>query len=181
MGLKKTHPRGSSGSPSAIFVSGLKTWQALAQKGYWINGSSDGLGHQKVDHYLESKALALLHGPPSLPLATYSATRQDSSYEGKGELVACYERRVQKEAAKADSPYAQQLCGINSFFWTSYPQFELFQKHFPQVNWQEKHHCCGMGRTFQEFTKRGIEVYPFVDFEQFVLSVSSSSGQLNIS
>ena len=153
-GWQKTHPH-----PGGVnFTSGLKTWQAMAQEGHWVNGSSDGLGHEKLHHYLDSQALALFHG--ALPLVTYSAHQAQVA----GELVACYRRETQEVEAN----YFDQLSQVRTFFWTSYPQFELFSRHFPQIPWPDRLHCCGMGKTFQEFKKRNIKATPFLSTGQFI-------------
>ena len=157
-----------SSGRGAVFASGPKTWRGLAERGYWVNGSSDGLGHGKVAHYLKSQALEVLHGAP-LPLAIYTA--EGATPEG-GEVVACYRRWPQQVGPE----YSQQLQGIRSFFWASYPQYELFRQRFPHIPWErDRWHCCGMGKTFQEFKKHNIKVTPFIDWEHFMQTCMGNS------
>ena len=162
-GFAQTHKEG------VIFTSGLKTWKDLAQRGYWVNGSTGGLGHGKWAHYLKSQALALFsEGTP--PLVTYSARHA----QVQGTLMACYERQIQT----VSSHYSKQLEEIRTFFWTSYPQFKLFQKHFPHMDWKSKHHCCGIGKTFQEFEKHHIKTTPFISLDQFI-ELAKKEGKRN--
>ena len=156
-GFEKTHQR----EGGVIFASGPKTWELLARRGCWVNASSDGLGHGKIGHYLKSQALGIL-GTQGLPLVTYSA----AGAKGLGEkTVACYRRSLRPLGQE----YARQLAQVRSFFWASYPQFELFRQQFPDISWErDREHCCGMGKTFQEFKKRNIRVTPFIDWGHFI-------------
>ena len=162
-GFTKTHQQAGG----IVFAGGPKTWEFLARRGHWVNGASDGLGHEKIAHYLQSKALGLL-GTHGLPLATYTAVGS----QGLGErTVACYERKT----VPVDSDYTRKLAQVRSFFWASYPQFELFSRQFPHIPWlQDRQHCCGVGKTFQEFKKRNIRVLPFIDWGHFVVACARS-------
>ena len=155
--LEKTYKGGS-----AIFSGGLKTWKALAERGYWANGSSDGLGHGKIHQYLKSRGLALFHG--ELSLVIYSSRHVRVSPSIQGELVPCYEHQI----GEVGEEYLQKVRSANSFFWTSYRQFESFCEHLEDGWWHGKRHCCGLGKTFQEFKERDLEVTPFINLEQYV-------------
>ena len=154
-GFEKTHRAGP------IFASGVKTWHKLARRGYWVNASSDGLGHEKIHHYLGSHALSALHGKRDFsPLVTYSAREPE-----RGEFIRAYQNLIVEEV---DTSYRDKLERVQSFFWTSFGQYQSFRQKLPSLNWDGRKHFCGVGKTFQEFKKRDIEVTPFMDLEQFV-------------
>lgn len=110
-----------------IWVSGLKTWQKLAQRGYWVNGSSESLGES------EDKKLEALC--PSLQWGKWSHDQVQSS--GQSELIATYQLVPGEEPA---------IEGKRNFYWMSGSSFRQAALNHPEI--LDATHYCGPGNTF---------------------------------
>lgn len=123
-----------------IWTSGLKTWKQLAQKGYWVHGSTESLGdleNPNIDTLARKKIswtkLTHTHAPSS-PEAFYSAS------------VATYELEI------PDSVF-NFLKEADVLFWTNSFVFdEYIKKHSNRA--QQQIHCCGVGGTFRSLEKK---------------------------
>ncbi len=146
--------------PRSCWVSGLATWKKLAQKGYWINGSADSLGHEKLYDYLNSKVLENFY--PDIKLATLSAK---GSKVTKGELIECYQR----ETKEVSNEYKERLMACKAFYWTSFAQYEIYSQEFDFLKDDTNlYHCCGLGKTMDSFSKSGMKFLPFSSVKDFV-------------
>jgi hydroxymethylbilane synthase len=133
---------GSSVTADIMWVAGLQTWKKLAAKGFWIHGSSEGLGDAE-----ESRIAILVGHEPEWSRMTHDEAPTDdekkniSGYKLKLELVST------------------QLGEEKIFQWKSSSEFLLAIQHFPEL--KNRMHICGPGRTFESIKKflisHGIE------------------------
>jgi hydroxymethylbilane synthase len=121
-----------------IWTAGLTTWKKLAQRGYWINGSNEGLGDELfqqinflpfyTDNFQSWVKLTHNKTPTefqNLPIIeTYSLNRLDTNIEWKKKKV-CY--------------------------WKSGSAFLQALKEYPQII--QAKHICGPGITYKTIQK----------------------------
>ncbi len=116
-------------SSNIIWVSGLETWQNIAKRGIWVNGSSDGLG-EDIDsniHYItQNEWIKLTHedAPPSKikkAIYTYRLEKNNISYNLENKTY---------------------------FYWMSSSAFKFALSEFPSI--RDKFHFCGPGNTYNE-------------------------------
>ncbi|MFM6929390.1 MAG: hydroxymethylbilane synthase [Bdellovibrio sp.] len=115
-----------------VWTAGIRTWKAMAQRGVWVHGCSEGLGEQ------EESQIGIL---AQTPLKWAKLTHDTGYEEGARQmpLIATYSLQDQGIA----TPIAGQEC----FFWSSGSQFlDTVSKHPEILN---KHHACGPGNTFK--------------------------------
>ncbi len=141
-----------------IWAAGDKTWKRLVSNGYWVNGSSDSLGDAELETLARSKALAMLSG--NLPWFVLTA---DGSHSAVGSVIGAYHR----EWSTPTDAQAEAIAACNVYYWTSFPQFELYARDIPQILAPEKIHCCGIGKTLLRFSEKNVPVLPFVDISDF--------------
>lgn len=139
-----------------LWTAGTKTMEALAKKGYWVNGSSDSLGEVELSNLRNSHCIALMKEKKELFVLSH-----DKSTSIVGEVVGCYER-VQNNLTE---DYLEKLKETEIFYWTSYPQYVDFTDKIPSI--KNKFHCTGLGKTYQRFKENGLEVKPFTSVKEF--------------
>ncbi|MBL7666162.1 MAG: hydroxymethylbilane synthase [Bacteriovoracaceae bacterium] len=137
------------------FVAGTKTWQAMIQAGHWIHGSADSLGHDEINELKHSRFLKLFYENREW----FVLTNKDSKSE-IGKTIACYEREI----LKPKSDYLAKLEQIRVFYWTSFAQYQAF---LPFLTKTESIHCCGLGKTLDEFKQNNVNVLPVADMSEF--------------
>lgn len=115
-----------------LWTAGTTTWQKLAQKGYWIHGTQDGLGENES---LRLEALIDLNVP------WYKLSHSTADTNEK--TIASYELVRNKEAFD----FKNKEC----FFWNSGSLFLAALKDHPEI--ANKVHCCGPGHTAEIIQK----------------------------
>ena len=115
-----------------IWVSGLETWKKLAERGIWVNGTSDGLG-EDVDPNIQSLTknewikLTHLNSPASKiknVIHTYELEKND--------ILLNLENK-------------------KYFYWMSSSAFTYAINKYPNI--KNKFHFCGPGNTYKEIKK----------------------------
>lgn len=139
-----------------LWAAGTKTWKELVKKGYWVNGCADSLGVQDLEMIKTSKALVLIH--PQLT-ANWAVLTHAESSSPLGEIIPSYDRIP----TAVDENWKHDLLSCEAYFWTSYPQFQLFLQAYPEIS--TKTHFCGLGKTYDEFYKAGIKVNPLASMD----------------
>ena len=140
-----------------LIASGVRTHRDMAQKGYWVNLCGDSLGESEVLHLLESKALEIMKKSEK----TYVLTGKGSISQ-VGPTIPCYERTTKNfESASL----AKKLEGFDFFYWMSFPQYQMYLKHFPFI--AHGQHACGLGKTWKSFIENEIDIIPFSGPEEF--------------
>lgn len=140
-----------------LFCSGTSTMKKLAKAGYLVHGCADFRGVNSINEISRSKAVQLMLGG-DFPWKVLS---NEESKSELGDTIACYRRKI----AEVDSGYEEELQKINSFFWTSFPQYKIFAEKYPFL--KEKKHYCGLGKTYRAFQKAGIQVSPVPSIKEF--------------
>lgn len=146
----------------SLWVAGVRSWQELAAKGYWCHGSSDGRGDNELDNLFKSKALYYM-SKWNASKKTYVLSHNEAT-STLGEVVSCYQRNY----LPISSLKQQELTAISNcqiFYWTSFGQYRHYIKNFPAI--KQSMHCCGLGKTWQQFNAAKIEVQPFNDVQSF--------------
>ena len=119
-------------SSNIVWTSGIKTWESLAKRGVWINGTSDGMGEDfnpNINYLAPFTWIKLTHNrsPSSLIKNT----------------IFTYELK--------ELPIKENLNKINFFYWMSSSAFHYAVRQNPNILY--KHHSCGPGNTYKEIKK----------------------------
>ena len=140
-----------------LIASGVRTHKKMARKGYWVNLCGDSLGEDEVLHLLESKFLKIMKNSEKVYVLTGKG-----SISQIGPTVPCYER-----VAKGfkNTSLRERLEAIDSFYWMSFPQYQMYLKRFPFI--ARRQHACGLGKTWKSFLEKDIDVVPFSGPEEF--------------
>ena len=108
------------------------TWKALSEQGYWVNGSSDGMGENL------SANIDLLTSNEWIKLTHLNAPKNKIR-----ESVATYEL--------IKLPIKNNIANKKYFYWMSSSAFNLAIAREAKV--LEGNHSCGPGNTFKEIKK----------------------------
>jgi hydroxymethylbilane synthase len=141
-----------------IWAAGAKSARDLAKQGFWVNGCADSLGIEDLQNLRSSKALQMVHPHLSDPWLVLTHPESTSQL---GSVVGCYERHP----TEVSEQFTQALQEVGACYWTSYPQYTAYLKQFPHL--QAAVHCCGLGKTWQEFKAAGIPVHPIANMQDF--------------
>jgi hydroxymethylbilane synthase len=123
-----------------IWAAGVKTWEKLARRGIWVNGSSDGLG----------ETIPELNGlQPEIPWT--KLTHEDSANSRRFDCLATYRLVPRGESTPPEAA---------SYFWVSESQFRWALAKRPEI--RQARHAAGPGYTADAIEKelgRSIDVY----------------------
>lgn len=142
---------------SSLWAAGNRTMKKLAREKFWVNGSSDGLGHEMIHEFKKSKAIELMLSSDSWKSLSHS--KADSPI---GEVHACYEHIIN---SKLDSQYMKEILNAEVIFWSSVIQYEAYLERFPEL--QAKIHCCGLGKTYLKIKEMNPKVIPCIGMSHF--------------
>ena len=148
----------SSSRSEGLWAAGAKSARDLAANGFWVNGTADSLGTEDLKNIQSSKALQIIHSNLN---KNWSVLTHEDSKSDMGDVVGTYERKT----VEVSKDYENKLKEVGACYWTSFPQYESFLKKFPFL--KEASHFCGMGKTWQEFKKAGVPVYPIAQMQDF--------------
>jgi hydroxymethylbilane synthase len=132
-----------------VWTSGVDTWKSLAQKGYWVNGTSDSLGENNSPEESLFEEISWL-----------KATHKDNLDKDK-EVLVTYEL--------SPLDISERLLECDYFYWMSASSFELAIKKYPEL--KNRNHACGLGKTFKLIKKAVPKVTPFLDFDSWLEAV----------
>lgn len=136
---------------SSVWSSGNMTAKRLVQKGFWINGSAEGLGHEAIVQMSISEAVKIM-----LTSSSWKVLSHSEATSPLGDVVACYERIETKNDHKLEAEV---------FYWSSFYQYKKYIQKYPEL--KNKIHACGLGKTYDQFLEEGIKIYPFLDMNSF--------------
>ena len=138
-----------------VWVSGLKTWKALARRGIWVHGSSESLG-EKEDRRID---LLVKHTKEMKSLCWLKWTHDSAPSSHEMENLVTYQLVPDETTSNQD---LRELCSHKALYWRSGSQFQWAVKQRPEL--LEREHFCGPGNTFSilcEVLKRqGIQREP---------------------
>ncbi len=135
-----------------LWTPGLKTWKKLAERGYWVNGTSESLGEDwglNVQEILgrEPRWLKLNH-----ETGMSSINKQ---------LKATY-----RLVATEDISFPEEK---EHFYWRSASQFQYALNLHPSLS--KKQHYCGPGNSFAMISSllpAGASLRPVLNFESWL-------------
>jgi len=139
-------------SSQLAWTSGLRTWERLARRGVWVNGSAEGLGEN------ESPRIETLVGED---VVWTKLTHADAPNENGMQQLPTY-GLVPKDSSPG-------LEGKQYFFWTSGSSFERALSLNPWL--KPMTHFCGPGNTQRALQRHGIEPHIFLDHEQWLREI----------
>lgn len=134
-----------------VWTSGVDTWKSLAQKGYWVNGTSDSLGENNSPEESLFEEISWL-----------KVTHKDNLDKDK-EVLVSYELNP--------LDVSERLLECDYFYWMSASSFELAIKKYPEL--KERNHACGLGKTFELIKKIVPNVSAFLDFDSWNEAIRS--------
>lgn len=111
-----------------LWTAGLSTWKKMAASGFWVHGSSEGLGEAE-DPQIESFARDLRWG---------TLTHSQSAEPPRGRKIVTYD--LIPKGKVADPPQGR-------LHWTSASLFDEAIKRWPEL--RNRSHSCGPGKTLE--------------------------------
>ena len=132
-----------------VWTSGVDTWKSLAQKGYWVNGTSDSLGENNSPEESLFEEISWL-----------KVSHKENLDKDK-EVLVTYEL--------SPLDVSERLIECDYFYWMSASSFELAIKKYPEL--KNRNHACGLGKTFKLIEKLAPQVTPFLDFDSWLEAV----------
>ncbi|HWW19169.1 MAG TPA: hydroxymethylbilane synthase [Steroidobacteraceae bacterium] len=145
----------ASVDPAAhVWVPGIETWQALAERGIWVEGCGESLGFAALAPMLTQPSLQL----PALDQWTVLTHAEAAGGWPATAVVATY-RHASSSPVGADP--AGPAPDVTHVYWHSSAQFERWRASVaPGV-----HHACGSGRTSEHLRHAAVQnlrVFPQV-------------------
>ena len=119
-------------SNNIIWSSGIKTWKSLVERGFWVNGTADGMG-EDVDP--DIKNLTSNHW---IKLTHKSAP--------KTRIKKVIHTYLLKEL-----PIDENISSKRFFYWMSFSAFNYVFKQYPEII--DGYHACGPGNTYKALKK----------------------------
>ena len=132
-----------------VWTSGVDTWKSLAQKGYWVNGTSDSLGENNSPEESLFEEISWL-----------KVSHKDNLDKDK-EVLVSYELNP--------LDVSERLLECDYFYWMSASSFGLAIEKYPEL--KDRNHACGLGQTFKFIEKVAPQVTPFLDFDSWLEAV----------
>jgi len=120
-------------SSCILWTSGMKTWKAANNLGYWIHGTSDSMGETEI------KSVQTFIGE-NFPI-TKLTFKNDHIPNVK--TIDVYELNNPK--------FPDDMSNRKEFFWMSTLAFKTALEKYPNII--DKQHACGMGNTFKKLKK----------------------------
>ncbi|MEI1279410.1 hydroxymethylbilane synthase [Leptospira venezuelensis] len=139
--------------PETIYiVAGAKTWEKLASRDIWVNGSTDGLGEEDA-----KEIVSFYESNPDFIKLTHE---ESDIIEGVWKRFVTY--KVDFDSEQPD------LSEYSHFFWMSASQFDRAYKKNPEIG--SRIHSCGTGATYKYIRKTlgdSAKIFAFPNFESW--------------
>jgi hydroxymethylbilane synthase len=133
-------------SAAHVWVPGIDTWQALAERGVWVEGCAEGLGFATLEPMLVEPLLQL---PPRDQWTVLTHAEAIAGWPA-GEVIATY-RHVESPAASAAA--GAPSADATHVYWHSSAQFDRWRHSVaPAVQ-----HACGPGKTYEHLRRAGVQ------------------------
>lgn len=145
--------------PKTIWAAGIKTWRDLSEMGHWVNGTADSMGDDEIKKFVDSEAIKIMMGENRL--MTVLSNDQATSTLSE-DVIPCYKRIIHPEVSE---DFKKRILNTEVFYWASFFQYQTYVKHFPQI--KDRHHACGLGKTYDHFKEANIKVFPMASMEEF--------------
>jgi|LULL01.1.fsa_nt_gb hydroxymethylbilane synthase len=136
-----------------LWSAGTRTMRKLAQKGFWVNGSAEGFGHEELYKFQKSNLMQIFLKKTN----SWKVLSHDKASSPLGEVIASYSHQITPDMTDLN----HEIFQTDIIFWNSFIQYETYLKHYPQL--KNKKHACGLGKTLKKFQNEGIDVIPVID------------------
>lgn len=152
-----------------VWTAGLKTWKSLAERGVWVNGSSESLGEREI-HALATIAQNVTGHVPSWTKLTHELA---ANVQVNGVDETLENPHVVSVATYALSAVAQSpdLRGRTHFYWMSGTAFDRAVQLQPEILSAQSHvHASGAGHTHDHLKRHlplGSTPLVYLSVEQF--------------
>ena len=146
--------------PATVWAAGTKTMQDLAALGFWVNATADSIGDEEVLNLRASKAISLMVDTNAQMIVL--SNDEARSTLTSAEVIACYKREINSEVPKK---FSEEIINTEVFYWSSFFQYEAYVNYFPEI--KDKMHACGIGKTYDLFKAKDIDVFPMAGMEEF--------------
>ncbi len=146
----------SRNSIQNLWAAGTRTMKELTQRGFWVNGTSNSLGHDELEILRSSKCIQVMNKKKVLKVLTHRDSKSNH-----GEIIGCYDRNLND----ISDEYREKLLKTEIFFWTSFNQYLEFVRLIPEI--KDRFHCAGLGKTKNRFEAEGIRVKTFIGVRDF--------------
>jgi hydroxymethylbilane synthase len=146
---RRALPQGDSTpiNPAArVWVPGIDTWQALADRGVWVEGCGEGLGFAALEPMLAEPLLQL---PPRDRWTVLTHAEAAAGWPA-GDVIATYRRAERAAASGAD---AAPPADATHVYWFSSAQFDRWRS----VIGPGTQHACGPGKTYEHLRRAGVQ------------------------
>lgn len=143
-----------------VWTAGIKTWEALAKRGIWVNGSAEGLGEQE-----DPRIQALAPNLKRKIKLTHADAAKRQSGSARYEAIGTY--RVIDNV-----PSASEYSSFTHFFWRSSDEFMRALDVVPAI--KTGFHGCGPGRSLDTISKvisSTGKVAPYLSVQEFLAEV----------
>ncbi|WP_244241551.1 hydroxymethylbilane synthase [Leptospira perdikensis] len=141
-----------------LWSAGLSTWKDLALRGFWVNGTCDGLGES------EPPMIDLLLGrkPNFVKLTHVDSDKHNSIYP----VIPTY------FVSAPEIPVPFDTSKIKAAYWRSGSEFDIVTKRFPEL--LDVIHFVGPGSTFKKIKQTigeepsGTRVFVSLSFDSWI-------------
>jgi hydroxymethylbilane synthase len=145
------HPSVQVAAATHVWVPGVATWQALAERGVWVEGCGEELGFAALEPLLAQPLLQL----PSLDRWTILTHAEAAAGWSSGQVLATYRHQVPAE----DDPQQGPPADATHVYWHSGAQFERWRARLSA----HVQHACGNGKTCEHLQRarvQNLRVFP---------------------
>jgi hydroxymethylbilane synthase len=141
-----------------VWVSGTSSWEKLAARGVWVEGSGEGLGFDQLrQSTLSQPVLGLAQNPSEWTVLTHADAEVTWT---ESQVLATY--RSEPEAALSEDS-KRRLQAATHVYWGSASQWEAL-KHWVL---ETAIHSCGPGKTADRLRRAGVPVWVFPNVEEW--------------
>jgi len=145
---EQAHGRLRPGAP--VYVPGVSTWRALAERGVWVEGCADGFGFSHLDALIAEPLLRL----PSAERFTALTHAGALGGWAPGQAIATYQLREDASAtATAASGTDGPPADATHCYWHSSAQFDRWGARTPAG----AHHGTGPGKTHEHLRRARVQ------------------------
>jgi hydroxymethylbilane synthase len=134
-------------SATHVWVPGIATWQALAERGVWVEGCGEELGFAALQPLLAQPLLQL----PSLDRWTILTHADAAAGWPEGQVIATY-RHCRPTAQHERDAQQAPPSDVTHVYWHSGAQYERWHARLSA----QVHHACGNGKTSEHLQRAGV-------------------------
>lgn len=146
---------------SFLWAPNAHTMKKIGQKGHWVYGALDLEGEASLLAWIQNPLIRLLtkNHQNSYTLLSHEKAQV---LDPHSQLAALYRREINHSIKEE---IESKLKSVKIFYWSSFFQYQIYCQNFPFI--KDHIHCCGLGKTFGQFQKANITVFPFINKNEF--------------